>query len=323
MDEQLEQLMRQLSGLNEQVRNGAVYQSLGTRLGKLMDGIQRRRRTAVVLPDDQDGVKDVLAELRHQLEQNVPVTLTHEKLTLLTAHLSSTDMALRYQGINFTLYDALQQDALDSTQMAFLLDELSRPDALFSHILEPANTAVFGRSARVAMLAVVLHFVTPDMQSHTPDLRRMVILAATYLCLETDTRGFVNQHGWAHAFTAIIDLLTVLAGTEALPRADKLFLMMTLLERVKRLNTPLIYGENDRMAMYLSELANRHQLYADTLLLSLKQWRQQVALHRRPDTIAGWNRFFNRKRLLDSLRLQSELPASLQKYLNSTIDFLG
>ncbi|MFD1456077.1 DUF2785 domain-containing protein [Levilactobacillus lanxiensis] len=323
MDEQVAQVLQELSDLNTQVRNGEVYQSLGTRLGKIMDDIHRRRRTAVQLPDDGDDIQDILEELRSQLNDNVPVTLSRAQMTNLIDHLSSLDPGLRYQGINFSLYDALQQNALDSGQLTYLFQQLRDPEALFDHILEPANAAVFGRAGRVAMLAVLLHFISPDKVPVDPDLQPTVVLAAAYLCLETDTRGFVNHYGWAHAFTAATDLLSVLAGNQNLTRADKLFLMMTLIERIKRLNTPLIYGENDRIATFLTELANRHDLYEETLLLALKSWRQQVALHRRPDTIAGWNRFFNRKRLLDSLRLQESLPQSLKKYLNSTIDFLG
>ncbi|MFC6207456.1 DUF2785 domain-containing protein [Levilactobacillus tongjiangensis] len=322
MDEQIGTLMQELAALNDQVRGGDIYQSLSTRLGKLMDDIHRRRRTAVTLPDDDDGVAAILTGMRHQLEENVPVTLTGEKLDLLLAHLSSTDPKVRYEGINFTVYDALQQDAFDSNQMKVLLESLQNPDGLFNHILEPANVGVFGRAARVAMLAAILHFVPTDNYGEQ-ELRHTVLLAGTYICLETDTRGFVNQQGWAHAFSAATDLLAVLAGNESLPRADKLFLMMTLLERIKRLNTPLIYGENDRMATYFVELVNRHPLYEEAFLLSLKQWRQRVALHRRPDTIAGWNRFFNRKRLLDALRLHGDLPKSIHDYLNSSIDFLG
>lgn len=324
MDEQLKKVLSDLTVLNEQVKQGEVYQSLGPRLGHIMDGIKRHRRTTVTLPDDQDGVQDVLADFRHQLDQQVPVTLTTDKIKLLLAHLASTDAQLRYQGINFTFYDALQQDALDSQQLTFILDELSRPEALFDHILEPANNAVFGRAGHVAMLGVVLHFLDQALEPIDVDnLQRIVILAAGYLCLETDTRGFVNQSGWAHAFTAIADLLAVLGNSHKLARADKLFLMTALMERLKRLNTPLIYGENDRIANYLAETTNRSGLYADALTLILKNWRQQVALNRRPDTIAGWNRFFNRKRLLDALRLRKDLPAALKGYLSSTIDFLG
>lgn len=323
MDEQVAEVLQALSDLNTQVRTGEVYQSLGPRLGKIMDNIHRRRRTAVQLPDDEDGVKAILDKLRQQLNENVPVTLTHEEMDSLINHLSSLDFGLRYQGINFSLYDALQQNALDSAQLNYLYAKLRQPDDLFNHILEPANAAIFGRAGRVAMLAVLLHFISSEKSPVTEDLQPTVVLAAAYLCLETDTRGFVNHYGWAHAFTATTDLLSVLAGNANLQRADKLFLMMALLERIKRLNTPLIYGENDRMAAFLTELANRHSLYEEALLLALKNWRQQVALHRRPDTIAGWNRFFNRKRLLDSLRLQENLPKSLQEYLNSTIDFLG
>ena len=88
MDEQVAEVLQALSDLNTQVRTGEVYQSLGPRLGKIMDNIHRRRRTAVQLPDDEDGVKAILDKLRQQLNENVPVTLTHEEMDSLINHLS-------------------------------------------------------------------------------------------------------------------------------------------------------------------------------------------------------------------------------------------
>jgi len=44
MDEQVAEVLQALSDLNTQVRTGEVYQSLGPRLGKIMDNIHRRRR---------------------------------------------------------------------------------------------------------------------------------------------------------------------------------------------------------------------------------------------------------------------------------------
>ncbi|KRL95525.1 DUF2785 domain-containing protein [Levilactobacillus hammesii] len=323
MDEQIGALQQQLAALNTELKEGAVFQSLGPRLGQLMDGIHRRRRTPVTLPDDQDGIIPLLTRLRGELDRNQPLELPLRDLDLLVHHLASPDPQIRYNGVNFTIYDALQQSALGVNDLVTLVNFLSRDESLFSHILEPTNAAVFGRASSASMLAVALHFVAENEAQGMLDYQHLVNQVATYICLETDTRGFVNQQGWAHAYAAIIDLLTVLSETDSLPRADKLFLLLTLVERLKRLTTPLIYGENDRMATYFVALTNRHALYETALLNALKQWRQAVARRRRPDNLAGWNQFFNRKRLADALRLRKDASPQIKKYLNSTIDFLG
>ncbi|NLR08722.1 MULTISPECIES: DUF2785 domain-containing protein [Lactobacillaceae] len=323
MDEQIGELQRQLAALNQELKDGAVFQSLGPRLGQLMDGIHRHRRTPVTLPDDQDGITEFLAELRDELNQNHALYLPLQDLDFLLGHLASPNPDIRYNGVNFTVYDALQQNALDANEQVTLINFLSRDVTLFSHVLEPVNTAVFGRASSASMLAVALHFAAENQIQGMLDYQHLVNQVATYICLETDTRGFVNQQGWAHAYAAIIDLLMVLSETDDLPRADKLFLLLTLIERLKRLTTPLIYGENDRMATYFVTLTNRHSLYEVALLNALKQWRQTVARRRRPDNLAGWNQFFNRKRLADALRLRKDASPKLKKYLNSTIDFLG
>ncbi|WP_395321129.1 DUF2785 domain-containing protein [Levilactobacillus parabrevis] len=323
MDEQIGELQQQLATLNAELKKGTVFQSLGPRLGQLMDGIHRRRRTPVTLPDDQDGIEELLNTLRGRLEKNQPLALSLKDLDRLLHHLASPNPAIRYNGINFTVYDALQQNALGVNDMVTLVNFLSRDEALFSHILEPTNAAIFGRAGSASLLAVALHFVAENDAQGMLAYNHLVNQVATYICLETDTRGFINQQGWAHAYAAIIDLLTVLAETDILPRADKLFLLMTLIERLKRLTTPLIYGENDRMATYFVTLTNRHPLYETALISALKQWRLAVARRRRPDNLAGWNQFFNRKRLSDALRLRNDASPKLKKYLNSTIDFLG
>ncbi|NLR31090.1 DUF2785 domain-containing protein [Levilactobacillus tujiorum] len=323
MDEQIGELQRQLAALNTDLKAGTVFQSLGPRLGQLMDGLHRRRRTPVTLPDDREGIEDLLGNLREKLDQNQPLHLSLQNLDFLLRYLASPDPKIRYNGVNFTVYDALQQNALDANDMVTLVNFLSRDEILFNHILEPTNAAVFGRAGSASMLAVVLHFIAENDAQGMVDYQHLVNQVATYICLETDTRGFINQQGWAHAYAAILDLLMVLSETDSLPRADKLFLLQVLIERLKRLTTPLIYGENDRMATYFVVLTNRHPLYETALLNALKQWRQTVARRRRPDSLAGWNQFFNRKRLADALRLRQDASPKLKKYLNSTIDFLG
>ncbi|WP_261810117.1 DUF2785 domain-containing protein [Levilactobacillus humaensis] len=323
MDEQIGTLQQQLADLNAELKAGQVYQSLGHRIGEVMDGIHRRRRTTVALPDDSDGIQELLDQLNEQLAHQEKLALTPANLQFLLRHLASLDPKIRYNGVNFTLYDALQQDAIGEQGMRRLISTLSSDQVLFNHVLEPANVAVFGRASAASLLAVVLHFVNEQSTPLDLDWHRLVIQVATYISVETDTRGVVNQQGWAHAYAAMVDLLAVLAASDQLTRADKLFLLVTYMERLKRVTTPLIYGENDRMAAYLVELTNRHSLYETAFLDSLKHWRQEVAKRRRPDNLAGWNQFFNRKRLLDALRLKAGLSPAIKKYLNSTIDFLG
>ncbi|GEO68666.1 DUF2785 domain-containing protein [Levilactobacillus acidifarinae] len=324
MDEQIETLQQHLQDLRHQLHAGTVYQSLGDRIGHLIDGVHRQRRTPIALPDEQDGIQDLLKDVSQGLEGDREVHLTLAELDHLLQHLRSTNPKIRYLGVHFTLYDALEDGVFSAAQIQWLVTQLLRDDRLFDHILEPSNQGVYGRSAAMSFLATLIHYSNDHPKLVQLDYDEIVVKVATYICLETDTRGFINQQGWAHAFTSITELLTTLGDGSQLTRADKLFLMVTLLERFKRLATPLIYGETERMGGYLVMLTNRHPIYESACLTALKQWRQQVALHRRAtETAAGWNQFYNRRRLLDAMRLQRDLSPQIRAYLSSAIDFLA
>ncbi|HIW71246.1 MAG TPA: DUF2785 domain-containing protein [Candidatus Levilactobacillus faecigallinarum] len=324
MDEQIKTVQQDIRDLNAQLHQGEVYQSLGSRLGRLMDNVHRRRRTAIALPDDQDGVVDLLDSVHQRLAADSPAEVTLAELDQLLQHLRSTDPRVRYTGVHFTLYDALEAGTFTPEQLQWLVTQLLRDQCLFDHILEPANQAVFGRSAAVSFLATLIHYHNDHTALFTFEADHLVAQVATYICLETDTRGFINGQGWAHAFTSLTALLSALNDSNVLPRADKLFLMTVFLERFKRLTTPLIYGETDRMGNYLVALTNRHPLYEDACIAALKQWRRQVAMRRRStETAAGWNRYYNRQRLLDAMQLHRDLSTRIRTYLNAAIDFLA
>jgi len=324
MDEQIATLQQDLRDLNAQVRQGEVYQSLGNRLGSLMDGLKHHRRTAVSLPDDADGIEDLLDQVHQRLAGDQPATVSLAELEQLLSHLRSTDPRVRYTGVHFTLYDALEAGTFSPEQLQWLATQLLSDRRLFDHVLEPINQGAFGRSASVSLLATLVHYANEHPEQLHFDNDRLVVQVATYLCLETDTRGFINGQGWVHAFTSVTALLTALTDRTSLPRADKLFLMTAFLERFKRLTTPLIYGETERMGNYLVALTNRHDLYLESCLTGLKQWRHQVALHRRStETVAGWNQYYNRQRLLDAMQLHRDLSPQIRAYLTAAIDFLA
>lgn len=323
MDDQIGAIQQELRELNTQLRQGAIYQSLGNRVGQLMDGIHRQRRTPVAVVDDNDGIVDLLKMINQTLKDEQAPQLTEAELLQLLAHLRSTNPRIRYSGVHFTLYDVLEDGGLGANQIQWLVQQLLQDQRLFDHILEPANQAVFGRSAAVSFLGTLIHYSNDHPQLKGIDYAVVVNQIATYMCLETDTRGFLNQHGWAHAFTSLIDLLATLIDSPQLPRADKLFLMVILIERYKRLTTPLICGETGRMSGYLVKLTNRHVLYEDACLTALKQWRQQIAEHPTVETTAGWTQFYNRQRLLDALKLRRDLSPRIRTYLTAAIDFLA
>ncbi len=89
--------------------------------------------------------------------------------------------------------------------------------------------------------------------------------------LENDTRGFVANQGWVHAYTHIGNVLDELASDEELLRADKILLMATVIEKFRRLTTPLIYGEPTRLAVYFADQLLEDDVYQQFLLIELRE----------------------------------------------------
>nr|WP_232843658.1 DUF2785 domain-containing protein [Secundilactobacillus angelensis] len=201
---------------------------------------------------------------------------------------------------------------------------LTRDTVLFAHILEPENDAVYQRAFAVLLLSVLLyadragyHFLDQQL------VNQVVDQLALYMVLESDTRGFIKTNGWAHAFTHVGNLLDELSERERLTRADKLFLMAIMIERYKTLDGPLIFGEPQRLAGYLARLTNKNQLYADYFLKQLKHWRQELVIVQQQESQAGWNRIYNRGRLIESMIVRHDFSDAIMQYLRSVIDFLA
>lgn len=324
VDNQIDELRAQLVTLREEVNAGKRYQSLGQRFEQLLDAVPTQPATAVNLPDDDDGIRALLLQLNGQIQDETLQNVQDTDVMKLVQHIGSTDARIRDKGVYFLFNDLIQQRLLSNSQMLMLVHYLLGDSVLFAHILEPENDAVYRRSFAVLLLSVLLyadragyHFLTDEL------VNQVVDQLSLYILLETDTRGFIDQNGWAHTYTHIGNLLDELSERDRLTRADKLFLMALLIERYKKLNGALIFGEPQRLAGYLARITNKNQLYADYLLTQLKRWRQQLVVIQSEESQAGWNRIYNRGRLIEAMIIRHDFNRKIMQYLTSVIDFLA
>ncbi|BDZ31402.1 DUF2785 domain-containing protein [Lactiplantibacillus sp. WILCCON 0030] len=309
--------------LRQHLRAGELYQSLPQRLGYLIDQIPVAPATTVTIPDD-GAVSDLIKKLHAGLEAGTLTEITDDQLNLLVQHLGSLDANVRDRGCYYLLNEALQQQLLTSDQLGTIFDRLTQDEQLFSHIDQPENDAVFQRSFSILILSVLLYADHAGMAFMTPArLEQVVQQFTTYLLLERDTRGFVPNHGWAHAYTHIGNLLDELADENDLARADKLMMLASLIEHYQRLTTPLIFGEAERLSSYLALITSKDELYSDYLLRALKKWHQQLVMQPAPATAQAWTRVFNRNRLLEAMALHDDFPTAIVEYLDDELEFLG
>ncbi|GAX09201.1 hypothetical protein IWT5_02384 [Secundilactobacillus silagincola] len=322
---QIDDIREQLNEIRQQVNAGELFQSLGTRLESLVTSVKREPvATAVQLPDDNDGIRDLLTQLNDQLKAESLATVSDQQVLQLVRHIGSSDPSVRDKGIYFLFNDLIQQHLLSNQQMTMIVRYLTSDTVLFAHILEPENDAIYQRAFAVLLLSVLLyadragyHFLDQEL------VNQVVNQLALYMVLEADTRGFIKTNGWAHAFTHVGNLLDELSERERLTRADKLFLMAIIIERYKTLDGALIFGEPQRLAGYFARLTNKNQLYADYFLKQLKHWRQELVIIQQQESQSGWNRIYNRGRLIESMIVRHDFSDAIMQYLRSVIDFLA
>ncbi|CAM3026247.1 DUF2785 domain-containing protein [Lactiplantibacillus plajomi] len=320
---QLAQVKAAVFKIRQDLRAGKVYQSLTRQLAAVIEQVPAAPSTPVNVPEDDD-VLDLVQELRNGLADGSLTAISEQQLTHLLSHLGSLNPEIRDRGCYYLLNEALQQQLLTIDQLGQIFDQLVRDDVLFAHINEPENDAVFLRSFAVLLLSVLLYADHAGMTFMTSARRQVLVTQFTvYLLLERDTRGFVGDHGWAHSYTHIGNLLDELVAERQLARADKLLLLAALISQYQRLDTPLIFGEPERLSTYLAAITNKDELYSDYLLLAFKDWHRTMVMQSVPTTEAAWTKVFNRNRLLEAMALHDDFPTMVVDYLDDELEFLG
>lgn len=319
---EVEEVRSRLQNLRIKLQGGQIYQSLLPEIDKIIMSTDVSAPTEVHLPDDDDGIRDLIQSLRDQLNEHELEEVSDKDLMQLFQHIGSPDLMIRDKGVYFLFSDILQQQITSKKQLKMIFDHLIQDESLFDHILEPQNDGVFKRSFSLMFLSTLLyidragsHFMDDESKN------TLVDQLVTYIALETDTRGYSGKKGWAHAYTHIGNVLDELAVDNSLVRADKLLMLAVLLARYKRLSTPLIFGEPERIGGYIADLTNQNKLYTDFLLLALKNWRHELVSIQTTEDEQMWTRLYNRQRLLQALVLNPEMPKEVSSYLNEENDF--
>ncbi|KRL37635.1 DUF2785 domain-containing protein [Lacticaseibacillus manihotivorans] len=310
-----------LQQLYDQLIAGKKFVSLPASIQKIMANITPVPATPVIVPSDDMAALQKIQAINARNKKQVQPTLSDDELSFLVDHLGSLQPAVRDKGVFFTLGDWLQGGGATPDQIQWLFKRLQAPDVLYAHILEPDNDAVFLRSFAVMILSAVVY---ADRNTYhvlsDQDYNDLVLPVATYIALEQDGRGYVENKGWAHTYTHIGNLLDELSDVSSLTRAQKVFLMMTALNGWQRMAHPLVYGEAMRFALYLTNLALMHQFYAQSLVMALTAWQKRLRHVQPQESQAFWNRWYNRSRLLEACIMRADMPQVVVDYLQKIID---
>jgi len=314
MADLLSDMTKTVAALRTQVLQGDVFGTLPKKVGQLIEQVPVQSKQPVIVPSDDVTAIGRIKEIERRVKHSPHPAVTDEELDFLVQQLASTKPAVRDKGAFFLLSDLFQLKALTDDQSRWLFNRLQAPDTMFSHIFEPQNDAIFLRSFSVMILSSLIYGLD-DTVLQVADYENLALNLAVYMILEKDGRGYVDQAGWAHTYTHIGNLLDELIAVQDLKRAHKFFLQVVLIEAWRRMRTPLVYGEAERMASFLTHYAVMNQFYGRSLMMSLQNWQQSLLQLRPQESLGFWNQWYNRSRLLEALLLQPDLPDPIHDFI--------
>jgi Protein of unknown function (DUF2785) len=184
------------------------------------------------------------------------------------------------EGLTAELLEWLRSDQSDlRDEIAYTLlatwifDNRYSPAALRDLVrtLEPrlSGETVFERSFAVLLLGnLVEHDATANVLE-VADLERSLELALNYLLSETDERGFVPGHGWAHALAHTADWLASLASHPKLENASRQRILTAVTTRLQ--TSGFVFGQHEPSRLATAALrAIQHGVATDDWLTLLE-----------------------------------------------------
>lgn len=219
-------------------------------------------------------------------------------LDSLTALLGSSDPVLRDDVAYSTLANWIYRQRVVSVEERRRLLGLWQAN-LRVGIGETGTPTVLRRSFSALALGTLVILDNEAPYLDRPEFDALLRSALAYLRDERDVRGFDSTLGWMHAVAHTADLLKFLARSRHLTRDEQGLLLQGIADAMIRLETPLVNGEDERLARAVLSIAARPDLDDAALAAFLKR----VAPQRRPEapTVATLANDGNRRDLLVSL----------------------
>lgn len=331
----LAELQTQFKTLRQKTRDGEIFQSLGEAMAENIRGLSPQPVTDVSLPTDGElaltrmQAYSQLLETKAQDGEHVAALdvepIADDTLALVVAQLANPLPKYRDTGAFFFLSDVIQNQLMTEAQMRWLMSYLTTDEQLFDHIFEGNNAAIYRRSFSVLVISLLLftHRTKTPFLSEA-QLDHVIDQVALYAALERDARGFIGTNGWAHAFTHIGNAVNEILLMPNLMRADKLFVLASMLSGYRELQQPLVMGETNRIVAVALQSAKTHEVYQDYVLLTLKLWRKDLVTRQPPASEGRWHQLYNRTRFFQTILLQERptVPDAIFKYVSETKDYL-
>ncbi|MDY0409894.1 DUF2785 domain-containing protein [Paracerasibacillus soli] len=122
-------------------------------------------------------------------------------------NIGSTDPVLRDELIYTTFGNLIYHDFFTIEQRTYLLQKCVTDDYLFYRIGESKTDSVFTRSFSALVLALLLNHDREKLDLPIVQIKHAIACSINYLNEEQDTRGYVEEKGWAHSIAHGADYL--------------------------------------------------------------------------------------------------------------------
>lgn len=145
--------------------------------------------------------------MENMLEEQIVNEDLNELIRQMLLQIGSTDSELRDKLIYSTFVKLIKGNYLDAQQLRHIIQTCLDQHHLFYQLGETNSDSVFTRSFSSLIIAAILE-KDADTKFLSDDIYlRVFICSHTYLRQESDTRGYVEEKGWAHSIAHGADLL--------------------------------------------------------------------------------------------------------------------
>ncbi|RXJ04397.1 DUF2785 domain-containing protein [Anaerobacillus alkaliphilus] len=150
------------------------------------------------------SLKEQLIEVKNHCGVYLP---TDDLIELMLNNIGTIDSELRDKLIYATLAKWIQEDHLNNKQVRYILDRCLSNSHLLYCIGDNNSDSVFIRSFSALVIASLMNKDRETKLFTEEEFSMVFDKSVLYLGLEKDTRGFVDEKGWAHAIAHGADLL--------------------------------------------------------------------------------------------------------------------
>jgi hypothetical protein len=154
-----------------------------------------------------DQLKTELKDLDFNKPETVKNKDVNRLIKQMVQHIGSTDPELRDKLIYTSFYYLIKQDYLNHQQMKYLIETCLDQNHLFLGIGTTNDDSVFTRAFSTLVIALILGKDREDRFLSEETVLQAIDSSFQYLQKEEDTRGYVEEKGWAHSIAHGADLL--------------------------------------------------------------------------------------------------------------------